>query len=233
MIIKRHSVRAIKKRVSGALESTNDYQELLESAEESLIKLINSLFSFLYHKNPVIKWNAVVAMGGAVSQLAQKDMESARNIIRRLMWNLNDESGGIGWGSAEAMGEILAGNKSLSKEYSAVLLSYGREDGNYQEHELMQRGVLWGIARLCRAWPEFVSVDTPGHIMPYLESGDAAVRGLAAEISGLLHNEDALPLLEALTADSSEIELFLNNSHVVTTVKEQAEKALKKIMEKR
>jgi hypothetical protein len=46
-------------------------------------------------------------MGEVMAHLADKDMESARVIMRRLMWSLNDESGGIGWGAPEAMGEIV------------------------------------------------------------------------------------------------------------------------------
>ena len=173
---KKESFRALKIKTHSILESSCDYNDLLELSGGSLIRLINLLFSFLYHKNPVIKWNAVTAMGSAVSALAETDMESARNIIRRLMWNLNDESGGIGWGSVEAMGEILSKNKDLALEYSSVLLSYARKDGNFQEHELMQRGVLWAIGRFCQAWPELLEETAIKHIMPFLESEDAHVR---------------------------------------------------------
>lgn len=226
---KQASVRTIKKRLSKALESSSDHKELLKLTQKSLLKLINALFSFLYHKNPVVKWNTVVAMGTAVSKLADQDMESARNIIRRLMWNLNDESGGIGWGSVEAMGEILAVNDALALEYAPMLFSYGREDGNYQEHELMQRGVLWGIGRLHEARPDIAGKETAEHIIPYTKSNDPIVRGLAARVLGILKHKEPCSELELLTGDETPIQLFLNNRHIVSTVKEQAEKALKKI----
>jgi HEAT repeat protein len=226
---KQTSVRTIKKRISRILESSSDHRELLKFSENSLLKLINALFSFLYHKNPVIKWNAVVAMGAAVSELAEEDMESARNIIRRLMWNLNDESGGIGWGSVEAMGEILAMNEALAKEYAPVLLSYGREDGNYQEHELMQRGVLWGIGRLCEAGQGNIGKETAEYIIQYTGSNDAVVRGIAARVLGYLKYERSCSELESLTLDESPIQLFVNKRLIKSTVKEQAEKALEKI----
>jgi len=53
-------------------------------------------------------------MGRVVSSLAEKDMESARVVMRRLMWNLNEESGGIGWGCPEAMGETMARSAPLA-----------------------------------------------------------------------------------------------------------------------
>ena len=59
-------------------------------------------------------------MGALVFSLAEQDMESARVVMRRLMWNLNDESGGIGWGSPEAMGEIMARHSGLAEEYSKI-----------------------------------------------------------------------------------------------------------------
>ena len=48
----------------------------------------------------MIKWHAVSALGAIVAALAEKEMESARIIMRRLMWSLNDESGSIGSGSS-------------------------------------------------------------------------------------------------------------------------------------
>ena len=52
-------------------------------------------------------------MGAVVANLAEKDMESARVVMRRLMWSLNDESGDIGWSRPEAMGEIIASHGDL------------------------------------------------------------------------------------------------------------------------
>jgi len=170
-----------------------------------------------------------MAMGSAVSDLAESDIESARNIIRRLMWNLNDESGGIGWGSVESMGDILAKNRRLAQEYSSVLFSYAREDGNFQEHELMQRGVLWGIGRLCQSWPDLPEDDAVKHIMHFFESADAHVRGLAAWVMGHLKSEESIPLLENLQADENIIQVYYNEKYMDIRVKDLAEEALNRI----
>ena len=87
-------------------------------------KLVNALFSFLCSTDKKIKTNAVIAMGEVVSRIAETDLESARIIMRRLMLNLNDESGGIGWGAPEAMGEIMARSEQLANEYYKILISY-------------------------------------------------------------------------------------------------------------
>ena len=219
----------MKKHTLRSLESSSDFKELQKATGGTLLSIINSLCSFLYHKSPVIKWNAVTAMGSAVSCLAESDMESARNIIRRLMWNLNDESGGIGWGSPEAMGEIISGSDFLVNEFLPILISYLREDGNYQENEIMQRGVLWGIGRVCLVYPDEV-LSYKKYFLPYLNSVDPGVRGLSAWIIGLLRVEEAAQTLEKLLDDESEFETFMNNGVVTKSVWEFAREALEKII---
>jgi len=219
--------RLLKQKVLDLLKS-----EDLDRAIDQLCQLpsrlvINPLFSFLYNSNEKIKWRAVTAMGAVVSKLADEDMESARVIMRRLMWNLNDESGGIGWGSPEAMGEILACQKTLAKEYSRILISYAREDGNFQEHQLMQRGVLWGIGRLAQANPELVIHAAP-YLIPYLGSSDATVRGMTVWAMGLLGVDEVRPRFEQLKKDESELKIYIDRRLIKCKVKELAEEALGK-----
>ena len=120
-----------------------------------------------------------------MARIADEDLESARTIMRRLMWSLNDESGGIGWGAAEAMGEIMARQARLAEEYHRILVSYIRDDGNRLDHEALETAVLWGIGRLAQARPELLS-DAACYIFPYLQSGNSEQRGLAAWALGFL-----------------------------------------------
>jgi hypothetical protein len=131
----KHGGRSLKKKLFDLLNQGNLDKALVEIGRLPPRQTINPLLSFIQSGNEKIKWGAVKAMGVVVSQLADLDLESARVIMRRLMWSLNDESGGIGWGSPEAMGEILATHRGLAHEYAHILLSYAREDGNYLEHE--------------------------------------------------------------------------------------------------
>jgi hypothetical protein len=170
---------------------------------------VNFLFSFFYDKDEIIKWRAIAAFGRVVSMLADENMESARVIMRRLMWNLNDESGGIGWGSPEAMGEITALHPGLAKEFSNMLKSYIRPEENFLEHELLQRGVLWGIGRLAQARPECLP-QTDGFLFPFLASADAYHRGLSAWALGNLKSRASVNALEQLAEDKNEI-LFFND----------------------
>jgi HEAT repeat protein len=193
-----------------------------------LRRVINPLFSFLYQGDDQLRWAAITAMGQVVSRLADEDREAARVIMRRFMWNLNDESGGIGWGSPEAMGEILTCHEGLAEEYASILISYAREDGNYLEYDMLQRGLLWGIARLAQKRPWLVQ-GAASHLIPYLESKDPAIRGMAAHIMGLLNAREARLSLERLTRDDSEFETWEDNRLVRRAVSDMAKGALERL----
>lgn len=187
--------------------------------------VINALFSFLLHSDRKVKWRAVTAMGAVVSNLADTDRESAREIMRRLLWSLNDESGGIGWGSPEAMGEIMARHEGLAREYVHMLISYIREDGNYLNHGLLQRGVIWGIGRLAQTRPYLVK-SAATYLEPYLQGKDAAARGMTVRIMGLLGVESARPQMLMLLHDHTEIEVYLDGAVMNPRISDLAKQAL-------
>ena len=60
-------------------------------------------------------------MGASLARLADADMEAARIVMRRLLWSLNDESGGIGWGAPESMAEAMCRHQGLALEYAHML----------------------------------------------------------------------------------------------------------------
>lgn len=190
-----------------------------------LRRVINPLFSFLYEQDDLLRWRAITALGRVTAHLADEDREAARVVMRRFMWNLNDESGGIGWGSPEAMGETLASHEGLADEFAAILLSYAREDGNYLEYEMLHPGLLWGIARLAGARPHLVR-GSAGHLLPYLEAQNPTVRGVAAHIMGLLKVDASRNALELLTNDEAVFQTWEDHRIVERRVGQIAREAL-------
>lgn len=170
-------------------------------------QVVNPLFSFLYSLDESIKWRAVSAMGAVIAGAAQENMESARVVMRRFIWNLNDESGGIGWGSPEAMGEAMAIDQALADQYASILVSYINPDGNYLEHEDLQPGVLWGIGRLAYARPGHARDAVP-FLQPYLESDRSALRGMAAWVAGALPSDVTLAFLNSIKNDTAVFKLY-------------------------
>ena len=206
----RHKIgfRQLKKYLEPLLLEENIRQSIPRILDLPEQQVISPLFSFFYNKNDRLKWRAVTAMGRVVDRMARKNMEAARIVMRRLMWNLNDESGGIGWGSPEAMGDIMAVNKALALEYHKILLSYLAEDENYLEHEMLQRGVLWGVGRLSHARPA-LAVKAAGHLNAFMASGDAVKRGLAAWAAGPLKDKGNRTTLLGLLSDTTPVDIYV------------------------
>jgi len=149
-------------------------------------------------------------------------------IMRRLMWSLNDESGGIGWGAPEAMAEAIARNRGMAEEFSSIFVSYLDPDGNFLEYPPLQRGLLWGIARIAAVRPESMA-PAVAYLRPYLESADADTRGLASSVAGLLGAEALRPLLESLVRDEAEVRVYGEDHITRHSVGELAQKALARL----
>ncbi|MBW2491511.1 MAG: HEAT repeat domain-containing protein [Deltaproteobacteria bacterium] len=221
--------RQLKKILLPLLKKEEFEKSLEEICFMPARRVVNPLFSFFYSTDEWVKWRAVTAVGVVVARLAHKDLESARVVMRRLMWNLNDESGGIGWGSPEAMGEIMARHDGLAREYACILVSYINEAGNFLEHEMLQRGVLWGLGRLAHTRPELVQ-DASVYLPPFMQSKDAVHRGLAAWVAGAIPSEMTKSLLKRLVTDKARINIFIRMNLVERTVGQLAAEALSQAM---
>jgi len=210
----------------GQLLGQDDFKNTLETIR--LIparQAVNPLFSFFYSGEEEIRWRAVTVMGTVVGHMADTSMESARVVMRRLMWNLNDESGGIGWGSPEAMGEITAVHAGLADEFACILISYINPDGNFLEHELLQRGSLWAVGRLAHARPLLTKPAAP-FLTAFFDSPDPYVRGTAIWAAAPILQDTMRPLIKAMLSDTAPLRLYRQLEITQTTVAELANAAL-------
>lgn len=189
-------------------------------------QVVSPLFAFFCDADALRRWRAVSTMGRVVARLADRNLESARVVMRRFMWNLNEESGGIGWGCPEAMGECMARSDRLADEYGCILLSYLHPERNYIEHPALQEGVLWGIGRLAQSRPALMT-DCAEWLAPFLGSPEAALRGLAAWAGGPLADARLTPLLEKLADDRASFQLYRGERLEVCSVGELALQALR------
>ncbi len=201
------STRQLKREVRKLLIEEDLETALAKICQMTPRRVVNPLFGLLNDREEMIRWRAVTAMGRVVSQLADANLESARVVMRRFIWTLNDESGGIGWGSPESMGAIMAQSPVLAREFSQMIVSYVRVDMNYLEHPVLQRGVLWGLLQLVRAEPS-LGQNAAGFLTLYLESPDPILRGLAAAVARALNDLSAGAILAQLADDQTQIDFY-------------------------
>jgi HEAT repeat protein len=219
-----------KRRITKLL-GTSDIEAVIQELRQlPASRVINPLIGALCSNEEAVRWHAITALGSIVADLADRDMEAARVVMRRFMWSLNDESGGIGWGAPEAMGEIMACHNGLAQEYAHILVAFMREEGFFLELELLQRGLMWGLGRLAQARASLLRErNAATYLLPYLGSSDTSVRGLAVWALGLLQAKEAISNLEKLSSDSGQVKNYLNRTLVEETVANLAEKALANI----
>jgi hypothetical protein len=123
------------------------------------------------------------------------------------------------------MAEAMVENEKLAAEYKWMLISYIRPDGNYLEHEGLQRGVLWGIGRLARNRVECMRAAA-SFLPAYMESDDPYLRGLAAWAVSPILIDEAIHRLQKLTRDPGTLMLFRHGKVARVTVGQLAEEAL-------
>ncbi len=229
--------RKIKTRILQILEEPDLLTIFKNLAPYPAKETINVLFTALCSGDELIRWHGISAMGSTISRLADENMEEARIIMRRLLWSLNDESGGIGWGAPESMAEAMYHHNGLAREYMHMLVSYTREDGeekwqdgNFLEHEILQRGLLWGIGRLSqKRKEELLHHGILDSLIPYLTSPDGTIRGLAAWSLGFLGDTNSTDALNKLIGDHDEVRLYNESVITIYSVDELARQALKRL----
>jgi len=230
-------LRQTKKRVLEAIQA-EDWLDRLEDLQDIPPgQKVGPLFSFLLYPGE-IRWRAIAALGRVVARWAAGDMNDGRKIIRRIMWNLNEESASVAWGQPEAMGEILASEPTLAREFYRILVSYAWNTGksdNYLDHDLLRRGAYWGIGRLCEARPDLMAEAAGKALVQGLADPDAHCRGLSALALCLLGRLPEAQKLEAaeglkkLLQDSTHLEFYRNQRFYQATVEELAREALESL----
>ncbi len=121
---------------------------------------ISPLFACLPESEPLTT-RAAKMLGYAVSNIYQdkEKSEQARIIIRRILWQMNEESGNIGWGLPMAFAYCLIQNSDLAKEYYKILISYIRDrdgDSNFCDFAPLRIHCYNAVEILLDTYPQYI-----------------------------------------------------------------------------
>ncbi|MDH5202063.1 MAG: HEAT repeat domain-containing protein [Nitrospirota bacterium] len=141
----------VNKRLHEILLRT-DYDELLRIDEPN--KIARYLISLSYDKSELIAWKSIEAIGRVAALVSAGFPDFGRNIVRRLIWSIRDESGGIGWSAPEMIGEIVRNDPEKYPDIPQILWA------NIDE-EFLQKGIIWAVGRIAESSPELVRFSTP------------------------------------------------------------------------
>ena len=196
---------------------------------------LKPLFSALLDREEGVRWRAVVALGATVAAVAAADPEDGRELWRNLLWRVNEESGAIGWGIPEVMGETLARSPVLADEAARLLLAFVRElPGGATaalDHPGLRRGAWWGIARLAEVRPDLVR-SAADAVPAALSEADPGIRGLACLVLARSGQSPAPALAARLTSladDPATFTLFAEDRLTTCRVGDLARRALARL----
>jgi HEAT repeat protein len=211
----------LKKNVS-ALLAAGDLESLKALALGGQ-GVVRTLVSLLYSEDETLRWQAIAALGEVSAALAETNSERVLDLIRRLFWSLNDESGGIGWHVPEALGELLFRVPRFAPTFGPPLATH-------LDIEPFGPGVLWAIGRLSQLDPRLVAFVLPG-VRKLLEHGDPLVRGRAAWSLGQARDAEAAAALASLadSRDEAPATVFEGGRLRLATVGALAAEALQRI----
>lgn len=138
-----HSRNRRRKARLKSLLLKRDTTAVLEWAADGR-NAFRTLQSLLWDADLLVVWRSIEALGEVSSVRAAQQLDEVREVVRKLLWCMNDESGNLCWFAAEAIAEILTKVPSLRDEYLTVWLSF-------LDEEPFEAGVRWGISRLVAA----------------------------------------------------------------------------------
>ncbi len=208
-------MRALRETVRGFLLG-REYEKILALAKEER-RAVRTVVSLLYDSDDLSRWRAVTLMG----RLARTEPEKVKALVKRFIWWMNDESGGIGWSSAPVIGEIGRSVPELVPDAVRVVI-------HYRQERFLIPGVLWATGRLAGTFSGMVAGVVP-ELIGFLADTDAEVRGQAVFALGETGDPRAEEGLRGIRGDRSMIRIYENEEIVAKEIGIAAGEALDKI----
>ncbi|GEM_PF-69686 len=213
--------RFSKRQVQKAVEAL-DRDSLVEMAVQDPL-LLRRIQRLLYAADPVIRWKAVLMLGGVAGAIAQTEPSVVGDLLRRLLYSAND-SAAANWGAVEAVGEIIRAQPTLYGSFVRHILGLLGDPPS-------RPAVAWAVGRIGGVHPQVVKQHSFFALFDLLESSDPEVRGLAAWALGEMGAREARKAVEKLLDDQSEFDLFDGRKLQTVVVGDVASAAIKKFEE--
>lgn len=137
---------AWKEEIASALEA-QEPSALLELARRQPQRVLRYLSGRLSSRDESEKWRAVRALGLVAAAPGVLNEQKVAELLRRFVWALNDESGAVPFGVAEAIAEILAARPEFQAAYLPILCSLLTEPEMAQTG-VIERGAIWALGRV-------------------------------------------------------------------------------------
>jgi len=206
-------------------------RELAEAgAEDDLValclddrKTLRLMQRLLYDPAEEKRWRIACLMGKVTARVATRDPGQVSELVHRLFEACSD-SAATPWGMIETIGSVVAARPDIFGSFTRYL-------PNYAAAESTRVQTIWALAEIAEKRPDLVR-DTPFYAMfQFLGHPRPEVRGQMARLLGRISATEASLQLMGLHGDNEELIIWEEGNPVLTTVAEQAAKAITRIQD--
>lgn len=195
MTIKQQVTEYIQKR---------DYAGIVELGREKNTQVLRYIQMNIWGDyRQLQRWYALEALEKMTASYGAENDEAYRNVLRRALWAMNDESGNVPWAAPEMMTAVIKGRPEQFHEFIKYMITNGLDN------PMCHIGVLWSVGYLGKENIQYIEPFLK-RLTVLLDDKDSEIRGYA--VWGLKQLQ--LPELEekllALAEDSGIVHLYRN-----------------------
>lgn len=212
---------SIDKKINDLL-LRRDYEELscLDQTDRHVWRFLQSN---LYQTNETLRWHTIEAIPLLIRRRWDSGWkERVLDYLRRLIWSISDESGGIGWSAPQTIAEIVAEIPQIYEPFINIMI-----DRTFTEPILIKSG-LWGIGRLGQSVRQSVEIFQD-IILASFKVDDPETLGLAAWALGEVRFKPALFYLKNLKGRPEPVRIYVTPRFLGKTLGDWGSEAIDKI----
>lgn len=191
-----------------------EFQRIIDIALEQG-RIVNTLISLTYDADPLIHWRALDAIGRCAEHFCSSRTEALRNLLRRLFWQMTDESGAMGWHAPEAIGEIIRADPHAFADFIPMTVSL--LDLEPEDLPRFLPGTLYALGRIGEKTPDSVKGALPGILAALTEKG-TQTRAMAVWCLGRIGERAVLVQRPELAEDQGKAIVYKDEQLLETTV---------------
>lgn len=201
----------------------NDFDAVDHAYKEDAPGVLRALQMHVYGlNNDIVRWRSIEFLGLLAKEHAKDEDEVYRNIIRRFILQMCEESANVPWASPEVIASVMRGGpKHQYVEFIGPLFYHAGLN------EICYAGLFWAIGILAPTHAkEMQEFMTPNIYKRLIERDEVEVRAYGAWALKRYPQKDAVPYLEKLLNDNRTATLYYDGELHDTTVATMAQEAL-------
>ncbi len=200
-----------KKVITDYIKEQN-YEAIVEIGQENNAKALRYVQMNIwgdYRKE--MRWYALSALEALAQEFAAQYDEVYRNVIRRAVWAMADESGNVPWAAPEMMAVVIKAYPAQYKEFVKIMITNGLDS------PMCHHGVLWAVGYLGEEYLSEIERFGP-KLMRFLDSKDMELRGLAVWALKRLQYAPAFDTINSMAGDDGAAWIYENGALTRQTI---------------